>query len=484
MTFLKHFLILIAMTAGSLQAQNKEFVSQLIEDYDHYKESRLKHRRFKHLDMQPLLEKLTDQGFQVKTLGQSYEGRDIKLVSIGEGPINILMWSQMHGNEATATMALFDLFAYLSQDSQEVRNMLTKVSLHFIPMLNPDGTQVFQRRTAQGIDMNRDALNLACPESNILKETREALNADFGFNLHDQNIYYTVGQTGQPATISFLAPAYNEEKEVNAIRKSAMQVIAVMDEALQSIIPGKVAKYDDTFEPRAFGDNIQKWGSSTILIESGGYAGDPEKQHIRRLNFIALAIAIHSIAESQYQNIDEARYWQIPDNHRNLNDLLIKGLTVNGPQGAYPLDVAIRRAEQDKNGQLPLRYYGSIEDSGDLSTKYGYQVIDAQGLEYAGAQVYPQTLADIEAAQRLDIAQLMKLGYTALRLAKLPPFETKFPLDLLNSERTPPAWGLLPEQAASFVLMDSGLVRYVIINGYLHDLKSETNLEAHGSIFK
>jgi len=228
-------------------------------------------------------------GFKVEQAGQSYQGRSINLVSIGRGPQTVLLWSQMHGNEATATMAMLDIFNYMGQaESKPVQQLLDQVTLYFIPMLNPDGAELFQRRTSQGIDMNRDALRLQCPESRILKEVRDRLQPDFGFNLHDQNIYYNVGYSSKPATISFLAPAYNQEKEANPQREDAMKVIAAMNEALQTVIPGQVGKYDDTFEPRAFGDNIQKWGTSTILIESGGYTDDPEKQFIRQLNFMAI----------------------------------------------------------------------------------------------------------------------------------------------------------------------------------------------------
>ncbi len=64
-----------------------------------------------------------------------------------------------------------------------------------------------------------------------------------------------------------------------------MKMIVRMNRLLQLFIPGQVARYADDHEPRAFGDNVQKWGTTLILIESGGYQGDPEKQYIRQAEF-------------------------------------------------------------------------------------------------------------------------------------------------------------------------------------------------------
>src|SRR5690606_11294264 len=109
-----------------------------------------------------------------------------------------------------------------------------------------------------------------------------SLNPKFGFNLHDQSAYYTAGAANKPAVISFLAPAYNEEKDINDVRANAMRLIQIMNRFVQSKLPGNVGRYNDTYEPRAFGDNMQKWGTSTILIESGYLPGDPEKQYNRQ----------------------------------------------------------------------------------------------------------------------------------------------------------------------------------------------------------
>ncbi len=255
---------------------------QLYEAHPRYRTPSITTRRFKHRDIEPLLLRLkNDPKFTVTRLGKSVEGRAIYDVTFGNGSTTVLLWSQMHGNEPTATMAGLDLFNFIGSNAALVdirQTILDSLTVHFVPMLNPDGAEVFQRRNALNIDLNRDAQLLRSPESRILKALRDSINADFGFNLHDQSIYYAAGATAKPATISFLDPPFNEEKDTSAVRNRATQLIILLDQALQHYIPGQVGRYNDTFEPRAFGDNMQRWGTSTVLIESGGYAGDPRSK--------------------------------------------------------------------------------------------------------------------------------------------------------------------------------------------------------------
>jgi len=44
--------------------------------------------------------------FTLDRVGESLEGRPINMVTVGTGPFRVLLWSQMHGDEPTATAAL------------------------------------------------------------------------------------------------------------------------------------------------------------------------------------------------------------------------------------------------------------------------------------------------------------------------------------------------------------------------------------------
>ncbi|MCK5639031.1 MAG: peptidase M14, partial [Flavobacteriaceae bacterium] len=457
-------------------SQQKSFSENLFTEYETYKESSLTLRRFKHIDIQPLIEKLkSEKEFRVKILGKSIEGRNISMISIGKGKTNILLWSQMHGDESTATMSLFDIFNYLKTNKE----ILNNVTLHFIPMLNPDGAEKFTRRNAIGIDINRDAVRLQSPESKILKAARDSLNADFGFNLHDQSKYYNTERTEKPATISFLAPAYNYEKSINDVRANAMKIIGKMNDVIQQYAPGQVGRYSDDFEPRAFGDNIQKWGTSTILIESGGFKNDPEKQFIRKLNYVSIIAAIHSISTSNYKNIPIKKYNSIPKNDRKLFDLKITNLTFPYLGKSYTVDLGIKNLEKENNTHSDFYNIGRITDIGDLSTYYGYQTLDANGLEFKLGETYPKIISNFEDFKKLDFKKLLEQGYTSVSINSLPK-EIKFinyPINIIdirkiiipknNSIPKPP---ISFSQNPTFLLTKNNKVIYAIINGFIYDL--------------
>jgi len=376
-------LTLLTLMTASTQAQ--ELYRRLYDAHDTYKEKTFTYRRFKHKDIMPLLDSLNRQGpLSVSQVGESFEKRSIYQVKAGTGDKKVLLWSQMHGDEATATMALFDIFNFLKAHDDGFDSLrqiiLTNVTLYAVPMLNPDGAQRFQRRTALEIDMNRDALRLQTPEGRLLKELQQTLKPLVGFNLHDQNPRYSVGKTGKQAVVSFLATAYDPARSINDVRKRSMELVVGMNRVLQQFVPGQIARYDDEFEPRAFGDNIQKWGTTLVLIESGGFVGDPEKMRIRQLNFVAILTALEAIATASHAQENIAEYQALPENSRDLFDLLVRNATIVRNGKRVKVDIGINHNEENADSARTFRYKSTIEEIGDLSTYYGLEEIDATDL--------------------------------------------------------------------------------------------------------
>lgn len=465
------FLSLGITGAGAQTTTPRLGILELKNAFEKYQELSIKDRRFTHADLQPLIQKHSVQ-FEVNPLGKSVLGKSISSLDWGSGKTKVMLWSQMHGNESTATMALFDLFNFLEGKGdkyEELRKLLkSQLQLKFIPMLNPDGADAFKRRNALDIDLNRDAISLISPEAVILKKARDDFEPEFGFNLHDQQIYYNVVNTPKQATISLLAPAYNEATDINDVRGRAMQTIASMNSLLQELIPGQVGKYDDAFEPRAFGDNIQKWGTSTILIESGGLVGDPEKQEVRKINFMLLLDALYTIATRGYTQYSTDQYFAIPDNGFQLMDLLIEEMQVPVNGTWYPIDLAIRRRETE--GRAGYSFTGSVEDLGDMQIFFGLETLDAKGLQYKEGKVYP---TPFESVKELSVEKAMELlgqGYLAIQVKKDTAKAIHgLPLVVLKSSTTY-SGGWTTGATPNFFLTKDGKYKYALVNGYLIDL--------------
>ncbi len=347
----------------------------------------------RHADVVAWLGQLRQQSpdlFALEQIGQSVEGRSINHVTFGHGPFHVLLWSQMHGDEPSATCALVDIFAFVRahRGEPQVRRILDALTVHVVPMLNPDGAERFQRRNAQGIDVNRDALLLQTPEGRALKALRDRLNAPLGFNLHNQNWRTGAGTTGEPASISLLAVAFDPARSVNRGRLRAKKVCAVIRDALEPLAKGRIAKYDDEFEVRAFGDNITKWGTSVVLIETGGSPGEHPDAAGVRLNFVALVTSLEALATGAVERADPRRYDSLPMNtDSNVFYRLIRHASIVAGTGVAPfggdVGLVVSRAVQTVNGDRQLRVTTRVDDVGDLRVLGALETIEADGLTLA-----------------------------------------------------------------------------------------------------
>ena len=324
--------------------------------------------------------------FQLERIGESVEGRSIHHIRAGTGPFGVLLWSQMHGDEPTATSALFDLLEYIRRHREEpaVRRILSELTLHIVPMLNPDGADRFQRRNAQSIDINRDALRLQTPEGKTLKALRDRLNPHVGFNLHNQSWRTSVGNPPKPASISLLSVAYDEARTENAGRRLTKRLCAVIRDALEPFASGQIGRYDDEYEVRAFGDNITLWGTPVVLIETGPWPSEQPDPPLVRLNFVALMSALDALATKRVDRVDPKRYEELPMNESRAYYVLVKNATVINGAGIPPfvsdIGVVANRRVRVVEGKRELQMSLSIDDMGDLRTQGALRDIDASGM--------------------------------------------------------------------------------------------------------
>lgn len=306
-----------------------------------------------------------------KKVGASAENRPLYQLERGTGPTTVLLWTQMHGNEPTATLAVLDVLRFLAAkdtDFDAVRSLiLDRLRLRFLPVINPDGVWRNQRRTAWHIDPNRDFRAVTSPEAAFLRQQGENFRPDWGFNLHDQNRYHSVGKTEVPPTLTFLAPPpapTPPESERYHNYEDAQRLLAHLITALEPLLGGKMSRYDDTFEPRAFGDNFQRIGIRTLLFEGGFIPNDPERQRLRGYYFTALVGALYAIATMTFRHTDTSAYHQLPPNESYFFDLILQDLEIATPATSFRTDVGLKQLYKD---------VWEITDIGDLSDYHGHE---------------------------------------------------------------------------------------------------------------
>lgn len=345
---------------------------------EQYRVAAIDARRFTHSQLWTAMQpSLSSPAIDVTELGRSVQNREIRALSFGDGATTVLLWSQMHGDESTATMSLADIFRFLAESPGDpLRERLHRhLTLVFVPMLNPDGAELFQRENAAGVDINRDARQLATPEGRALHALRQRLDPAFGFNLHDQSARTRAGRRGLQVGIALLAPPFNQEGEYNDVRSRARLVTSVIARTLAEEIPGRVAKYDEGYSVRAFGDAMQRAGTSTVLIESGALPDDPQKQRLRALNVVGILAALDAIATNAYRDANPADYDSLPANTGGAVDLLVLGGQLVLP-GREP-----RRADLAINfDDAVARTGGRVRDVGDLRETVAIDTIHADGM--------------------------------------------------------------------------------------------------------
>jgi hypothetical protein len=348
-----------------------------------YKEPSLQGRYVTLDSIVPLLNRFNTSN-QLEIIGNSVLNNPIYKYQIGNGKTKMLFWSQMHGNESTTTKALFDLFNVLNSDSELARNLLSAFTFCFIPMLNPDGAQLYTRENANKVDLNRDSQNLSQPESKVLRKAFENFKPDYCYNLHDQRTIFGVGSTNKPATLSFLAPAYNEAREINESRLKAINLIAGINTVLQQYIPNQVGRFDDSFNINCIGDTFQSLSVPTLLFEAGHFANDYNREETRKYVFMALVSSLQIVIENDVVINKIDNYLIIPQNKVVFYDFIYKNIKINYDGIEIITNFAAQYKEELIGNKIYFNAY--IVKIGELDDYFGHIEYDGCGGLYHDGQ--------------------------------------------------------------------------------------------------
>ena len=341
--------------------------------FENHHEKQLQGRHLTLNQIEPILKKHEHKN-TVSILGNSVLGKPIYGLKVGTGNFNLLLWSQMHGNESTTTKALFDLFNFLDSDATTVLEWKKKFTFFFIPMLNPDGAENYTRENANQVDLNRDFLNLSQPESQLLFAIFKEFKPDFCFNLHDQRTIFAAGKGNHPATVSFLAPSYNEACEINSVRQKAINLIYGLNKLLQEHIPNQVGRFDDAFNRNCVGDAFQQLGVSTVLFEAGHFQNDYQREETRKYIFVSMLRSFELLYENDIVNNKTIDYLKIPQNNPCFYDIVYRNVKINYDNSFLITNFAAQFKEEFTPNGLVFTAY--IETIGELSDYFGHQEYD------------------------------------------------------------------------------------------------------------
>lgn len=353
-----------------------ELIDAIFQSYSSFKKEELQGRYITFDHISPEIKKLPEN-FKVKEIGNSVLKTPIPAVTFGTGPIKIFAWSQMHGNESTTTKAVFDLMNLFSSHGAGVgvSKILETCTIKIIPMLNPDGAVRYTRENSNNTDLNRDAQKLEELESRILRECFNSFQPHFCLNLHDQRTIFSAGDTNNPATLSFLAPAMDPTRSINPQREKAMLLIAAMNKILQKYLPEQVGRYDDAFNINCTGDFFQALNVPTILFEAGHYPNDYQREETRKYMALAIFAALLNISTGTYDTLNLEDYYNIPENKKNFYDLILKRAKVEGNL----VEVAIQYEEKVQSGKIS--FVPVIKSIGASIELYAHREIDCEGKE-------------------------------------------------------------------------------------------------------
>lgn len=315
------------------------------------------------------LNKFDSKKYQFDPIGKSVNGDAIFKLTLGSGKTKVLMWSQMHGNESTTTRSLFFMIDWF------INSDISKdLSLYIIPVLNPDGLNLWIRENANGVDLNRDAQELSQPESRILRNSFDDFQPHYCFNLHDQRTIYGNVEGSRAVQCSFLAPSADEDRSITTARLKAMNVINSIVHSIKEDVTGDIGRYNDDFNINCVGDTFQNLGTPTILFEAGQATVDYMRNNTVEVMSKALQVALTCVKQGEsYDSKDVITiYNEISGIRQNYCDIWLKNITTKN--GVVDLSVMYKEVVQDQ----VLYFVPFLTGINDLSVQNAHEIIDCK----------------------------------------------------------------------------------------------------------
>jgi hypothetical protein len=151
----------------------------------------------------------------------------------------------------------------------------------------------------------------------------------------------------------------------------------------------------------------------------------------------------------------------------------------------YLIDVGINQNEINSNNSKQFYYRSSIEDLGDLSVYYGYKDLDLSGMSIEPGRILETEFNSLSEISNLNFDELHQKGYTTVKLAgKFDDPFTNLPINICLTENINTKANISMNIHPDFVIKQNGMVRYVVVNGFLRDVINLTGEIKNGAVYR
>ena len=284
-------------------------------------------------------------------------GREIPVVTIGDGDASIMIIAQQHGDEYVVSEAMIALIRDLSDGSAESRAIRDAVTLTVVPRVNVDGfdgpvVDAFGRTTpwrqnydpfcttgscpafyqrGRGYDINRYHSYLPeadvdpyvggpnpVPESLAMRLLWDELQPEVVIDFHHQGSYVDddgdliTGSTMWPNAVEAAADLGVTEQFADAVELSK-QVVSTMVTELDQYGFANITRYPGTTTPGIARNAYGLLGSGSVLFEMRGGIGQKSNGYITRTAYLAAKSVVSALADGSLHDTSTAAADALPD---------------------------------------------------------------------------------------------------------------------------------------------------------------------------
>lgn len=363
---------------------------------------------------------------KLPVIGQSVNKRNIHAVTFSSGEfgkdstkVKVLMFAQQHGNEQSGKEAALLLIRELTRP--ENHYLLSRLDIAIIPQVNPDGSELNQRRNASQADLNRNHLILTEPETKALHAFFDQFLFEVTLDVHEYSPYSdewmnegfrknTLVALGAPTNLNVSEKIRNFA--ANKTLPFVMNQLSLNN--YSSFVycpgdpPGKGYLRHSTFD---INDGRQSFAIQQTLsfIQEGMNGTDNYIQNLKQRSLSQMA-GMRSLLEFSYTNRDEIL--KIVNDERKA---LVQGSVTAG------ISIQSTHAGNGQQLQLPVLSVKTGRDSTLTITDYRPVVRSLTEVKKPVAYLVPDDLTEV-----LDWAERQKLTRKPYKPAPTDRIERAF----------------------------------------------------------